>query len=150
MNKIQEIENIFSIFHDGYIDTFKIESNRIDLKISMQYLAELINDKYEFLNLSLHGVTSLSYDAWADQPFIMTDWNKILELGIVILNAETDNSGQIIIHSNCDNAPNDSFQGGKLVVKCLDYSLTDEENNRLTIEKLKELSTYYWNEKFAK
>jgi hypothetical protein len=144
------MEDIFSIFHDGYIDDFKIESNRIDLKIGTQYLAELIHKQHEYINLSLLGVESINYDAWTDEPFVMTDWKEIFNLGIGILSTETDNEGKLIVHSDCDDAPNDSFQGGKLIIKCSDYKLSDEEGSNLTIEKLKELSSYYWNEKFGK
>ena len=147
MTKIQEIENIFSIFHDGYVDDFNIQGSQVDLKIGIQYLAELIDDKYEFLNLSLIGVQSISYDAWSDPTFLMTDWDEVLKLGVEILNTETDRFGRIIIHSYCDSAPNDSFEGGKLIIKCSDYKLFDEANNNLTFDELKELSSEYWNRK---
>lgn len=150
MSKIQDIEDVFSIFHDGYIEDYQIDSDTVDLKIGIQYLAELIDKRYEYLNLRLLGVESIKYDAWADEPFIVTDWNEIFDLGIEILSTEADDDGQIIVHSNCDNAPNDSFQGGKLIIKCSDYELSDEESNSLTINQLKELSSYYWNEKFGK
>ncbi|MFT5567878.1 MAG: hypothetical protein ACI81Y_002835 [Glaciecola sp.] len=147
MNKTQDIKDIFSMFHDGYIDSFKIENNRIDLKIGIQYLAELIDERYKYLHLSLYEVESIKYDVWTDESFIMTDWSQIFELGIDILNVEMDDLEQVTIHSNCDNAPNDEFRGGKLIIKCLDYNMRDEGDNSLTIEKLKELSTYYWNVK---
>lgn len=133
INKIQVIEDIFSIFHDGYIEDYQIDSDTVDLKIGIQYLAELIDKEHEYLNLRLLGVESIKYDAWTDELFILTDWNEIFNLGIEILSTETNNKGQLIVHSNCDNAPNDSFQGGKLIIKCSDYKLSDEENNSLTI-----------------
>lgn len=102
------------------------------------------------MNLSLHNVESISFDAWTDESFIITEPREIFVLGIEILSAETNNLGQIIIHTHCDNSPNDSFDGGQLIIKCSDYNLTDQENNSLTIEKLKELSEYYWSEKGRK
>lgn len=150
MSKIQDIEDIFSIFHDGFIEGYQIDSDTVDLKIGIHYLAELIDEKYEYFNLSLLGIELIKYDAWTDEPFVMTNWNGIFDLGIEILSTETDNKGQLIVHSNCDDAPNNSFQGGKLIIKCSDYKLSDEESNSFTINQLKELSTYYWNEKFGK
>ena len=150
MSKIQDIEDIFSIFHDGFIEGYQIDSDTVDLKIGIQYLAELIDEKYEYLNLKLLGVESIKYDAWTDEPYVMTDWDAIFDLGIEVLSTETNNKGQLIVHSNCDNAPNDSFKGGKLIIKCSDYKLSDEANNSLTTNQLKELSSYYWNENFGK
>ncbi len=150
MSKIQDIEDIFSIFHDGFIESYQIDSDTVDLKIGIQYLAELIDEQYKYLNLRLLGVESIKYDAWTAEPFVMTDWNTVFDLGIEILSTETDNEGQLIVHSNCENAANDSFQGGKLAIKCTDYELSDEEGKSLTIDRLKELSSYYWNKKFGK
>ena len=44
MDKKQELEDIFTIFHDGIIEGFKIESDTIHLKICTEYLAELIDE----------------------------------------------------------------------------------------------------------
>lgn len=150
MNKIQDIADVFSIFHDGYIEDYQISSDAVNLKIGIQYLAELIDNNHEYLNLRLLGIDLIKYDAWTDEPFIMTDWKEIFNLGIEIISNEIDNAGQLIIQSNCDKAPNNLFQGGELIIKCTDYGLSDEEGNILTIDKLKEISSYYWNEKFGK
>ncbi|MCX2746153.1 hypothetical protein OO013_19900 [Mangrovivirga sp. M17] len=150
MSKIQEIEDIFNIFHDGTIDDIVIQSDKIDLLIEIQYLAELIDKKFEFFNLKLTGVELIEYDAWTDNSYKLTNWREIFELGISIINTETDSSGNVVVHSNCFDAPNDLFEGGNLIIKCRDYELFDELKNPITIERLKELSTFYWNEKFEK
>jgi hypothetical protein len=149
-NKKQEIEDIFSIFHDGGIESYSIISDAIHLKIGIQYLAHIINSEHKFINLSLLNVESLKFDAWSDEPLILTNWNEILDLDIEIHSAEIDSSEQIIVHTRCNNSTDNLFQGGKLIINCSDYKLTDEAEKNLTIDKLKDISRHYWNEIFGK
>ena len=149
MKRKQELEDIFAIFHDGIIEDFKIESDKVELKICIEYLAELLDEKYEYLNITLLKIKSIQYDPWSDKPNTIDDWHQIFDLLIEIINVETDEKGQLVVHTSCRNAPDKSFQGGKLIIDCDDYTLSDQGNNKLSLSKLKDLSAYYWNEKFG-
>ena len=56
MNKIQEIKDIFSMFHDGYIESIEAQEVNIELKIAIQYLAMLLHKNHEYLFLTLKDV----------------------------------------------------------------------------------------------
>ncbi len=150
MNTAQDLEAIFGIFHDGVIDGATIQADLVELKIEILYLAELIDEKYEFLHLTLKGVESIQFDAWTDETTIISDWRAVFDLEIEINSSEVDQAGNIVVYSYCDNAPEGKFSGGKLIISCSDYQLHDQGGNPMTLDELKKLSDHYWNDVFGK
>ena len=146
----QELKIIFAIFHDGGIEKYIINESDISLEIGIEYLAELIDANFDKLNLNLYGVEIFEFEPWIDNPEKITDWKSILELNLGFLSAEINTSNEITLHCTCFNAPNDKFEGGKLILKCSNYKLTDELGNKITVERLIKVSTHYWNEVFGK
>jgi hypothetical protein len=149
MNKIQEIEDVFAIFHDGWVVDGIIEGNNIQLKIGIQYLAEIINNKYEYFYFNLFDVEEFKFKAWSKEEILISDWETIVNSEIEFLSTEIKNN-KIIIYSNCHNAPDDKFERGELWVKCTDYCIFDEKGKEISLNRLKEISSYYWNEVFGK
>lgn len=146
-NKNQDLAQIFSLFHDGYIENAQVKNLDIDLKVGIQYLSMLINKKHEFLHLTLLNVELFIFDAWADEPFRITDCEKINELSPEIMDAKVNENGEILVTTLIHNTPSNTIKGGFLIIKCLDYKLSDEEKNEISIETLKELASYYWQVK---
>jgi hypothetical protein len=148
-NRKQDIEDIFAICHDGCIEKAIVTGDEVKLEIGLLYITELIDPNHRFLNLTLKKVKSVEFDAWTDEKTIITSWDEIVSFRIELLSTETDESGRIVIHSRCDHAPDIKFSGGKLIIDCEDYELFDEAGNPLSVEKLEEYSSYYWNVKFG-
>jgi hypothetical protein len=144
MDTSQELEALFSVFYDAYIEEATIEGTRIRLKIGITYLVELIDPKYQFVFLELDDVELVEYHAWADTTLVLTNWTAIFDLGIEILSAELGEFGRVEVHSKCDDALNDLFEGGTLILKCKNYKLFDEGDQVLSLKTLENLSSTYW------
>jgi hypothetical protein len=145
MNTSQELEALFSVLHDGGIEEASIKGTNIRLKIGITYLAELIDPKYEFVFLELNDVESVEYHAWADETLILKDWTAIFNLGIEILSAKLNEYGQVEVYSKCDDAPDDSLEGGTLILKCKAYKLFDEGQGLISLKTMKDLASRYWS-----
>ena len=150
MSKKQEIEELFNILHDGVIETAKLTNSDLKLTIDIQYLAELINKRYELIIVVLTSIKKVAFEPWTNEFKTDSSWIELFDSEIEIIKTETNEIGEIIIHSRCHNAKKYGFEGGQLLLDCEDYKIFDEVGTPLPLTKLKEISSYYWNEKFGK
>ena len=150
MNKKQEIEDLFNILHNGIIINAEISSTDVELTVSIPYLAELINENHEFVKIVLESVKKIEFKPWTNEFKRDNSWQDVFDLEIDILSAETIETGEVVIHSRCHNSEEYEFEGGKLMIDCDDYKIYDETARLLTLDKMKEISIFYWNEKFGK
>lgn len=150
MNILQDINDLFVMLHDGTIVRAIDNNSNIELKVNIQYLAELINKDFEYLFVNLRNVQNLSFEAWTDEPLTIINPKEIFNLELAILSTEITETGNLIVHCSCFNSINNLFSGGKLIFKCDDFEIMDEAHQSITLDKLKELTTHYWDDIFGK
>ena len=148
MNRLQELENIYSIFHDGTIEQATFDNQKVELRIEATYLAEVINRRYSDFYLTLKGIQVIEFRPWNETGYIFTNPQEIFELKLSIVSVQIDSEQQLNIH--CNSSIDRDFEGGILILKCSDYELEDQNLQPIELKKLKEISKFYWNELFAK
>ena len=60
------------------------------------------------------------------------------------MDAKLNEKGQIRVTTLTHRNTKNTITGGFLNILCTDYELLDEQKNQITINKLKELTSYYW------
>src|SRR5690606_4579782 len=61
---MQDISDVFSVFHDGGITDFSRKGNDMKMTISCEYLAELISPEFADFHVELKNVQKLEFDPW--------------------------------------------------------------------------------------
>lgn len=149
MGKNQDIKDIFTIFHDGCIKDYECVDNDLKLTMEINFLAELMDKTYEFINLILFNVNSFYFEPWTGSITQITDKETIFGFQLCVVSTEFDENNNVVVHCNCLENDHVDFEGGKLIIECDDFSLTDQVGNPLTLNQLKELSSHYWNDIFG-
>ena len=148
MTVLQDLEDIFCIFHDGSAEFIRQESTYLHLKISCEYLAELIQPGFQNFFLDLENFHSLSFTTWhidkAQKSLKLAEVNEVFGDGIGILQGKiTNNYIEVFSDIRYGDIQND---GGLLTIGADGYKLFDQDKNLLTLEALKNLSRRYWND----
>jgi len=78
---IQNVSDIFNVFHDGGIIGYKVKGADLELYIEIQYLAERINTMYTSFKVCIFHSENLVLQPWYDdhdkkEPYI-TDIERI-------------------------------------------------------------------------
>jgi hypothetical protein len=150
MSTQENLETIFSILHDGTIESWSGDKLKLNLKVSCSYLAERINKSFEYFFIELQGISKIKFEAWVIQEEsgqrILTEMRDIFsaELGILTAKKERD---YVVVSCNQDDRKLD-YCGGTLSLSCEGIKINDQDLNPLTIEFMKEISSNYW-EKFG-
>ncbi|KGO91790.1 hypothetical protein [Flavobacterium subsaxonicum] len=64
MEAIENIKDVFSIFHDGGIEGWEGDDKLLTLTIGCTYLAERINPQFNVFYVELTGVEKLELHPW--------------------------------------------------------------------------------------
>ncbi|WP_215226681.1 hypothetical protein [Echinicola shivajiensis] len=143
---LNDIQDIFSIFHDGEIVDCKGDFNKLTLTIQCNYLAELINPDFENFYLNLSEINKLDFDPWMNPIGLeKTDFDSYedyLKVDLKIISAEIKDDS-IIETCNQHDADLD-FCGGNLMVSVKDFNLYDHNMTPMTIDQLALICRKYW------
>lgn len=147
LNTQQNIIDIFSILHDGTIESWTGDKNKLVLKVSCFYLAELIDKDFEYFYIEITEILKIELDTWINPiekgPQIFTEISDIFKAELEILSADkVDN--EIVI--TCNQPFRDmNYSGGNLTLNCKSIKVFDQNINELTIEKFGEICKQYWD-----
>ncbi|MFM2387548.1 MAG: hypothetical protein RL660_2305 [Bacteroidota bacterium] len=135
------------MLHDGVIESWTGSKEKLLLKISCLYLAELINKDFEYFYVEIAEVQKIELDTWInpieDGPQILTELSDIFKAELEILSAENKDSGVVI---TCNQPFREiNYSGGHLTLNCTSVKVFKQDRNELTIKALKELCTQYWD-----
>jgi hypothetical protein len=134
MAVLNDIEDIFSIFHDGIIESYNGNVKVLTLTVNCQYLAELINPTFTKFYIRLENISMLNF----------TTWPNPLYLPVFTLTELKDIFESVNIACNQHDMAFD-YCGGNLKLSCDKIEIFDEEFRRLTIDELDVICKYYWN-----
>jgi hypothetical protein len=148
MTSIEEIKDIFSIFHDGTIEGWSGDKNKLILKISCQYLAERIDKSFDYFFVELVNVTKLDLEPWMrnenDQAILKTELEDVFKASLEICFADLVND-YVSITCNQDDRDLD-YCGGNLLIGASTVEVYDQNRNKLSLEALGGVCKAYWDE----
>lgn len=142
MNTQQDVIEIFSAFHDGCIEEAAEKPGLLILKISCQYLAALIEENFEYFYLHIGDISKLQLLCWMEEPKIITEIARIFDPELEILTAKQEGEDVLISCSVEDQSG--GYSGGDLILNCGGISLYDQNQQALSIERLKMICGQYW------
>ncbi len=146
IDEIEKVATVINAFHDGGIIFEKEESRNLIWKIDCKYLAERINQNFNFFWIKINKCQSIEFNPWLIPIELPNEiWkspNEIFKTELEILSAEVEN-GKVKIICNQDDS-DFNFKGGVLLLDCKSIELFDQEWNKLEYLELKEVVNQYW------
>ena len=148
---LNNIRDIFSIFHDGGIIDYKGDLNKMTLTIQCNYLAELIKPDFENFYVDLINITKLEFDPWINQIDLpkreFNNYEEFLKEDLEIISTEIKDSYVFI---SCYQHNTDlGYSGGNLMISAHDIKVYAHDREPMTIEQLNSICRLYWG-KFGK
>ncbi len=148
MENFEKIRDIFSILHDGTIISVIGDKRFLSLKISCQYLAERIDETFEYFFVDLIEIDRLALVPWMNPAELeqeyLVDIPEIFKANLDILSADIEND---LIKVTCNQSdPKFDYCGGTLYLNCKDIKIFDQDKNELTVEVLDTIRKAYWDD----
>jgi hypothetical protein len=147
MNSLQNIEDVFSILHDGCITTFEENTKGLLLTVECLYLAEKVNPNYEWFYVELIEIKKLEFEAWSNPVSlpakIIRDSKEIFQAELEILSADIL-ADDVRICCNQHDTDYD-YCGGNLLLNCNAIKIYDQSKNELSIDYMDKICNQYWN-----
>ncbi|MBV7532904.1 hypothetical protein [Chitinophaga sp. sic0106] len=148
MTAVNDIRDIFSIFHDGTITTWTGDKDLLTLTISCKYLAERIDKSFDEFYIKLENVSTVELDPWPfekDMPTVVkTEIADIFRAELEIISADIQENKVVVTCSQHDN--NFDYCGGNLTISARAIKLLDQSEHPLTVDELWEICKAYWAE----
>lgn len=147
MNVQQDIQDIFSILHDGTIESWTGNKQHLVLKVSCPYLAKLIDKSFEYFYVEIMDIEKIELFAWMNpidsEQKIFTELSDIFKAKLEILAADKEENNVVIVCNQHDT--NYEYCGGNMTLICNEIKVFDQNNYHMTIEKFDEICNQYWN-----
>jgi len=135
MKAIQDMCDIFSIFHDGAIESWEGNKDLLVLTIECHYLAERIDKTFNRFFVELKNIDFIEFEPWPnpiDLPVtIKTDLDDIFKAALEILYANVKDE-KVVVDCNQHGVSFD-YHGGNLTISCEKIQTYDQKRNSLTI-----------------
>ena len=145
---LNEMADVFSIFHDGVISGYTGDENLLRIEIYCEYLAKRVNPSYRYFYVEFEGIEKLEFLPWMNPielPQIsMKEAKDIFQAPLEILAAEIEND-YVKIYCNQHNSGL-GYSGGTILLNCTSAKVFDQGNNAITIEKLTNICNGYWDD----
>jgi hypothetical protein len=142
------IEEIFSIFHDGVITHYIFNDGKLTLEIEIQYLAERISPDFTQFHVLLENISNIRFTTWPSdlqsESELITEPNIIFAPDLDILESNSKESHVQVI---CNQASSDyEYCGGELYFLATSAIVTDENGKEYSLDELDVLCKGYWDE----
>jgi hypothetical protein len=150
-DKIEDMARIFSIFHDGLVESWSLDGNDLKLAIDILYLAERIDPGYRTFYVTIFDVSHLEFKRWMNNQSPaprLYDIHEIIQAQLEILEARIVGQG---IEVNCNqSAPEFDYCGGSLFFRARGVKIFDQKMTAVLLEELDHVQETYWTEWKAK
>ena len=145
---IEEIVELFNIFHDGDMCHYSTHEHNLSFSVVIPYIANRINPKFTQFFVTLYNCHDISFQTWPDETGhgskILNDLNEIFKPKLWILDGSIKNNKIAVACSQAD--PSLSYCGGGLYFTASSVKVTDEAGKEYTIEELGNICEAYWDE----
>lgn len=149
MENLKNIEKIFATFHDGTIESWNGNFDKLSLKISCSYLAEILDTDFEYFYFELKNVKKLELYTYSyinkdknDELIIVYELKEIFSNDIDVYYAKIEEN---YVNINCwliNEQKN--YVANKLLLNCESIKILNHNKIEITYNKLFEISDYYW------
>jgi len=139
----QDIDDLFSMFHDFEIVQMKHENKVLTITMSTPW-AELRDEKDFIIILELYGCDHVTceYSEMNGVNNVTSDCKLISTLGLDIQSHKFYPPD--IYEFFCEAHNNNVIADGQIKFNTNDFFLFDQEQNLLRLDKMKELATMWW------
>ena len=163
-DKTQQIDELFSMFHDFEIVGINVDDENCVMEILLPW-SEMWNiENYvikiylkNFKNLECHYFkrTSNKLIEWEkgayypSDEFITSDPKEIVKLELDIQRHDYIEPDKFILHCNSSSSFGNKIgqiEFARIVFNAKDYEILDNENNRISLTKMKEWHKQWWAE----
>jgi hypothetical protein len=145
---IDDIRDIFNIFHDGEIIDCERKEKDLKLRVKISYLTERVREGYSYFTVTLFNCIKIQLETWPNQkghePEFFRGLNHILQANLWILDAEIQEKSIVVSCNQADTAFD--YCGGYLAFTAESAKVEDEAGKEYTITELGNLSETYWEE----
>ncbi|PIB34568.1 hypothetical protein BFP72_03665 [Reichenbachiella sp. 5M10] len=162
-DRIKEIDELFSMFHDFEIVGLKVDGNILTFEILLPW-SEMWGIEDYIMTFRFDGCNGLKCHYWKrtsnelkewekgvyypSQEYITTDLNEIIKLELDVQNHEFKEPDNFILHCNSSSSHGDQIgqiEFGRIELNAKDYRIYDNEMNEMTLDKMKSWGTEWWN-----
>ncbi|MDR0524338.1 MAG: hypothetical protein LBG90_00515 [Spirochaetaceae bacterium] len=135
----EKIVNILAINHDGTIIKIVPENYNLNIQVEIQYLANMINEKYTIMNYKLLEYSKFVFIDIYKNNKIYTDIDEIAktELSIGYTRYENNNIIIDVFSSDCPY--------GQIHLMANDIIIYDQNDIEIDYEQMIKMSEEYWN-----
>lgn len=148
IDSLEDIRDIFSIFHDGCIVASALQGEALMLDIDIQYLSEKISPEFNGFTVSLYGFTNASFSTWPSdlksEPEVIRNISVIFNPELEILEASLSQN-KVVVICNQHSSKYD-YCGGELSFNITSAEVKDPSGKSYTISELDDLCNSYWDE----
>ncbi|MEM0966109.1 MAG: hypothetical protein AAGJ81_08185 [Verrucomicrobiota bacterium] len=138
----EEISDIFSVLHDGHIESSERNEDTLSFSVSIMYLTERIEGS-NMIHVALFGYRNSEFIAW------MKDGNSktISDYSLTDLDILSGKVEEGRIRADFSNHSSDSeYCGGTLYFECDSYAIEAPEGKSITLHAIKEVAAKYWGD----
>lgn len=139
----EEIETVFSMFHDGTIIKLYLKDGDVYMEIDICYLAERVNPKFENFTVKITKPSKLQIELWNDEAKVITDLKEIEQLKLGILSCERTIGSIFKIACTTDF---EQSSGGSLSFTTTSIEVFDEIKKAYSFQELLHLANGYWED----
>ncbi len=143
MMNLEDIRYLFNIFHDGGLTISSFKNEELELRIEIQYLAELIKPTYNFFYLTLESCENLELIPWEEDRPKIVEVNEIFKYELEILEARIKD-GKINIQGIANEGDIHNEFGATLSFNVKEVAIKDNELNPVSLSKMQEIWKQYW------
>ncbi len=146
-DKIEEMARIFSIFHDGLVESWSLDGNDLKLAIDILYLAERIDPGYRTFYVTIFDITHLEFERWMNDQSPaprLYDIHEIFRAQLEILEGRVVGQGIEVICNQ--SAPEFDYCGGSLFFSARGIQIFDQGMTAVALADLDRIQQTYWTE----
>ena len=147
VQNLNEISEIFSIFHDGRITKYAHHSNYSFLYIDCMYLAERFDKEFDYFILKIYEMENVELSVWprdSDNPsYKIQKGETLFQYPLDIYDSEILDNKLIVRVGQNDNSGLD-YVGGDLSFRCLGIEIYDPKLSEIKFEELVRICDKYW------
>ena len=145
IESLENIRDIFSILHDGFITDHYGNHNLLVLTVDCKFLADQINESFEKFYVHLLEINNLFLVTWPNDFYLpiqkLNEPKDIFKAKLEILSSEIRDY-KVIVECNQPDL-NFDYCGGNLIIDCRKIEIYDQANNQITIDKLEKIFKDY-------
>lgn len=162
-DKIKDIDDLFSMFHDFEITNLKLDNQTLTMEIILPWGQMWDKDNYK-MTFKFEGCdlvkctyfvrTSNELVEWEkgvycpSEEHITNDTHEIVKLELDVQSHDFESPNKFILHCNSSTSHGNKIgqiEFGRIELIASDYKIYDNESNEMTLDKMKEWGTEWWD-----